>query len=240
MIYDKGLHINSIEAYRHDSWKNYRWNVRGRKRTRHPDFFEIHSKDDLIKVDCFIYIYSSDWSKKFRFSPDNLKFTGRVYTLEGDEFYEIRVVRYEPGDEIKNPFVELVDDILREAENLLRERFGLPRIGEGWVSETQLYRLVQNIFPDAEQHSIPVWLAPQHLDIYIPSKQIAIEYQGKQHYQAIDYFGGIESFERTSQRDMLKSKKCKSNAVKLIYWSYTETINIGMLIQKLKKAKIRF
>ncbi len=30
-------------------------------------------------------------------------------------------------------------------KNILRENHGLPRIGEGWVSETQMYELINNL-----------------------------------------------------------------------------------------------
>ena len=37
----------------------------------------------------------------------------------------------------------------------------------------------------------PSWLKPLSLDFYLPDQHIAIECQGRQHYQSILFFGGI-------------------------------------------------
>lgn len=48
-----------------------------------------------------------------------------------------------------------------------------------WVSEQKAYAIVRSHFPDAKFHYEADWLRAQHLDIYIPSRKTAIEYQGK-------------------------------------------------------------
>ena len=114
---------------------------------------------------------------------------------------------------------EDVHRLMREGENLLRDRRNIPRIGEGWVSETELYYRLKEIFTNIEiiHHASPEWLGRQHLDIYIPKLKFAIEYQGKQHDEPVDFFGGEEAFERTKERDIRKKRLCKENGVKLIY-----------------------
>lgn len=110
-----------------------------------------------------------------------------------------------------------VKALFRERENELREKMGLPRIGEGWVAETDLYYKVQKLFPHLEvvQHASPVWLGKQHLDVFIPEAGIAIEYQGHQHFAPVDYFGGEDSYTRTVQRDAHKRNLCRRHGVKL-------------------------
>ena len=44
-------------------------------------------------------------------------------------------------------------------------------------------------------------------DFYVPSYNLLIEYQGEQHFRAVDYFGGIESFLLGKKKDSIK-KKC--------------------------------
>lgn len=108
--------------------------------------------------------------------------------------------------------------ILREAENLLREKRGLPRIGEGWISETELYQEIKNHFINTAvvQHARPEWLKPQHLDVFLPIHKIAIEFQGAQHIHPVDYFGGKESFKKQQERDARKAKLCEENECDLI------------------------
>ena len=48
-------------------------------------------------------------------------------------------------------------------------------------------------------------------DFYIPSKNLLVEYQGKQHYEPIDYFGGQERYEYQKEHD-----KRKKNMPKII------------------------
>jgi hypothetical protein len=215
-ILDKGLHLNGIEAYMHKSWR------RGK---REPDFLTVISTDEISKSD---------------YATNGIRYTGRSHKIHGQEFYEVDLLRknVDRASYIGNPFMELVEEVLREAENILRDKHDLPRIGEGWVSEMQLYNLVKTIFAEVEHHATLKWLKPQHLDVYVPSKKLAFEYQGQQHFIPIEFFGGQESFENRVELDRLKAHKCKANGVILIQWSYTEPIDQPTLIEKLRQVGI--
>ena len=59
---------------------------------------------------------------------------------------------------------------------------------------------------------------PMQLDVFIPSKSIAFEYQGKQHYEDIGVFSPSKTYQK---RDEEKRTLCASNNIKLIevpYW----------------------
>lgn len=107
----------------------------------------------------------------------------------------------------------------RKIENQLRVKLGVPRIGEGWVSETDLYRTLRIRLRehDVIQHATPSWLGKQHLDIYIPHLRVAIEYQGLQHEQPVEFFGGSAAYQLTVERDRRKRELCKKHRVRLIY-----------------------
>ncbi|MDK6275478.1 hypothetical protein QP116_07010 [Pseudoglutamicibacter cumminsii] len=109
-------------------------------------------------------------------------------------------------------------DIARRAENMVREEAGVPRVGEGWISETRLYRELAEAFPEYEvqQHASPPWLGRQHLDVFIPGLSVGIEYQGAQHYRPIEFFGGQEAFEATVKRDARNRRLCTRNGVRLV------------------------
>jgi hypothetical protein len=62
-------------------------------------------------------------------------------------------------------------------------------------------------------------------DFYIEDKNICIEFDGRQHFEPIDYFGGIESFNSLILRDNIKNEYCEKNKIKLIRISY-EDINL--------------
>lgn len=215
-ILDNGFYISLIEIYRHKNWKGHR---------RHPDFTSFKSKHEIIKDE---------------YSANGIRYTGRSHYIDGNLFYEIDLIRHkEKPVMMTNPLIDTINEILREAENLLREKHGLPRIGEGWISEMTLFNLVASVFPDTQHHVSPPWLKPQHLDIFVPSKSLAIEYQGKQHYEPIEFFGGEDSFQQLKKLDALKLKKCKSKGVYLILWKYDEPITPEMLNKKLLLNKTK-
>ena len=108
--------------------------------------------------------------------------------------------------------------ITSQAENALREDEGIPRIGEGWIAETKLFYEIAEALSgiDVQQHAQPKWLGRQHLDIFVPELSVAIEYQGEQHDRPVDFFGGLEAFEKAKKRDARKRRLCKRHGVALI------------------------
>ena len=73
-------------------------------------------------------------------------------------------------------------------------------------------------------------------DFYIHQYKTCIEYDGIQHFQPIDHFGGENAFIQTQYRDSLKTIYCNSNNFTLIRISYKdsqETID-----QKLQTIKL--
>ncbi len=115
-------------------------------------------------------------------------------------------------------------DFFRRAEQTLRKKHNVPLIGEGYVSEMSLYRLIRKHCPDAKHEHGPPWLGKQRFDVYLPSLRIAIEYNGPQHYQPIELFGGAEGFEEIKARDERKRKLALENGVTVYEWSYTKPV----------------
>lgn len=66
---------------------------------------------------------------------------------------------------------------------------------------------------------------PLPFDFYIPSLNLAIEYDGIQHFEPREFFGGIESFNKLKIRDSIKDKFCNNNNIKLVRIKYNENIN---------------
>lgn len=98
------------------------------------------------------------------------------------------------------------------AEGIIRPR---------WKHELSLFHAVRKRFPDTLYQYRPNWLGRQSLDLYIPSKQTAIEYQGIQHYLPVEFFGGEEALEQRQELDRLKREMCAENKIRLIEWPYT-------------------
>ena len=118
----------------------------------------------------------------------------------------------------------------------------MPKIGEGWVSETALFRKLETEFSNTKvvQHGRPTWLGRQHFDIWFPNWKIAVEYHGRQHFEPVEFFGGKEVFLKTVERDKRKENLSKKHGVKLLI--VTETDNPDDIVQDinniLKKRKV--
>lgn len=114
--------------------------------------------------------------------------------------------------------IAFVRALIREAENTVREEKNIPRVGEGWIAETELYYALQRFFAPIEviQHARPDWLGRQHLDVFIPSALVAIEYQGQQHDAPVSFFGGEKAWLDVCRRDARKRRLCMTNGVRLI------------------------
>ena len=70
-------------------------------------------------------------------------------------------------------------------------------------------------------------------DIFISGLNIAIEYQGRQHFEPVAFFGGEEAFEDLQARDKLKAKLSAENGIKLVYINYWEAITPELVIDRI-------
>ena len=122
-----------------------------------------------------------------------------------------------------------------EAENAVRRIVGVPQIGEKFISETILFKTVAFLLKGHEviHHYRADWLARQELDIFVPSLNLAIEYQGEQHFVPIDAWGGEDALEKTQQRDEEKKRRCESRGVKLLYFDHTMELTENFVAREL-------
>ncbi len=220
--------INEIKPFANKQLDKYKLE----KRTKFFDLFVQNGKPittrKKVKIDKkksffnffknpdteIIYEYNSNYYKEFFLSK-----------AEYDHYKAIDDYQAESG--YINSFPHVVEKsifnqcrlILKQAEDLYRETIGMPKVGEGWISETELFYKISDYFKNEEvvHHSSPKWLGRQHLDIYFPKLNIGIEYQGAQHYEPIEFFGGQEAFERNVERDKRKKQLCEKHNCILIY-----------------------
>lgn len=159
----------------------------------------------------------------------NGRWVDRILAHEGCTTYGTQLFRGAPIRTPRAPFdffgfhgayplMGEVRALVRDAENQLRDAHGVPQVGQGWVSETELYQAICDAFPGVQvvQHGRPPWLGRQHLDVWLPHWNVAVEYHGRQHFEPVEFFGGQDAFERTVERDERKLRLCRRHRVKLI------------------------
>jgi hypothetical protein len=116
--------------------------------------------------------------------------------------------------------------LLNSAAQWLEERW-VEEIGTtNWISENQLYQLLKRQLKNHTviQHAQPAWLAPQHLDVFVPDAAVAIEFMGEQHYRPVDFFGGQRAFAEIQRRDAEKARLCREFGVELHFVRFDENL----------------
>jgi very-short-patch-repair endonuclease len=78
--------------------------------------------------------------------------------------------------------------------------------------------------------SIELFTDKYNFDFFIPEFNTCIEYDGRQHFEPIEYFGGFYSLEKQRIKDKIKDNFCKNNNIKLIRIPYYEFDNIEKIL----------
>ena len=83
--------------------------------------------------------------------------------------------------------------------------------------------LIENSIKYEHEKRFKDWLGQQHLDFFLSDYNVAIECQGRQHFEAVDFSGhGIEAakerFKRVKKLDAIKRRLCKKQGIKLLYF----------------------
>ena len=95
--------------------------------------------------------------------------------------------------------------------------------GEKKIKEYLEYRKIE--FYQQEKFDGCFNVKPLLFDFYLPKLNLCIEFDGKQHFECIEYFGGINGYIRRKENDIIKNGFCNENNIKLLRISY-EDINI--------------
>lgn len=102
---------------------------------------------------------------------------------------------------------------------------GCPKCKRYGKYEIEVYETLKKEFSDAIYHyRDKELLGALELDIYIPSKECAIEVQGGQHFAPVAIFGGEKNFEKQCVNDKRKFELCEKNGIKLLYCSNAKNL----------------
>lgn len=110
--------------------------------------------------------------------------------------------------------------------DILCKGYGCPRCHESkgerkirlWLEKHNIDYNFQYPFENCRDNK------PLPFDFYLPDYNSCIEYDGKQHFESIEYFGGQESFEITVKHDNIKNEYCKDNGILLLRIPYFKNV----------------
>lgn len=116
-------------------------------------------------------------------------------------------------------------DFIQKAESHLRGR-GCPNcIKSSGESKTELFFIKNNyIYEKQKIFENCKNILPLPFDFYLPKYNICIEYDGIQHFEPVEYFGGNDSFNDTKKRDNIKNEYCEKNNIRLIRIKYNDNV----------------
>ena len=147
------------------------------------------------------------------------------------------------------------DDVWRYADILLKqandgkfdkiERSTYIRPKYKWINEELVLKLTKKLYKD---YTIIYQYKPFFLhssfggqmsyDIFIQELNVAIEYQGKQHFEPVYFFGGEDSFEKVKIRDEEKRKLSAEHGIKLVYINFDEVITSELIRIRVEGDKL--
>lgn len=117
-----------------------------------------------------------------------------------------------------------------------KQGFGISK-GEQFVmsylKQHKIHYKTQVVFPNLLSKA----KYPLSYDFYVPAYNLLIEYQGKQHYEPIPYFGGSKQFAIQQDNDFRKKQYAVMHHFKLLLIPYndTHTQKINLLNEYLKQ-----
>jgi hypothetical protein len=115
--------------------------------------------------------------------------------------------------------------------------------GELWRNEEASVRIVSDLLGERGLRQWTAdWLvndetgANMFVDGYFPENSIAVEHQGIQHFEPVDFFGGEQRFLELTRRDSLKRRLLEQHDVSVLYIRYDE---VDRKTIALKLARVR-
>ena len=160
------------------------------------------TKDQFITKSTKIHGVKYDYSK--------IKFT----TL----YEEVEIVCPKHGSFFQKPTVHI------------HSKSGCPKCQTSKGEEQIAIYLNDNNIKYNFQYKIQINNSYHYYDFYLPDYNIMIEFNGKQHYEPIKFFGGQEGFNYLQERDKIKENYCLENQIKLVIIRYDN--NIEEIIKK--------
>jgi hypothetical protein len=101
-------------------------------------------------------------------------------------------------------------------------------IQDFYKSQKLMYEIIKELLPSylIEYNNFYKFLNGLQLDVYIPDLYIGFEYNGKQHYEYLEFFHkSKQDFIDAQKRDRKKAHLCRDNKIDLVVIKYDELIN---------------
>lgn len=200
--------------------------------------FMISAEKHLLGRGCKECL-KTELSNKFRKSNED--FIKEAKIIHGDK-YDYRKCKYKGADKPITIICPIHGEFTQMAGSHLQGH-GCPKCKksslENNVEKSLLGKNIDYVF----QYRPSFLRTSKHgqlsIDFYLPDFNTAIECQGIQHFEAIEYFGGEKALESIKERDKRKFLLCKTNGIMMEYIIYNENVEdrINDILEKNNKGR---
>jgi len=162
------------------------------------------------------------------------------YTQESvlDKFRKVHGDKYDYSKVNFKSIREKVEIICKKHGSFLQEPFshyqnqGCPKCKSSKGEERIMRYLVDNKIQYEYQKKFEELKNQNYLpiDFYLPDYNLCIEYDGRQHFEPVEAWGGLESFEILKENDSKKDTFCQSIGINLLRIAYHDFDNIESII----------
>jgi len=214
------------------------------------DYSLVEYKNNKTKVNILYNdeVYSQTPSGHLMYAPENIKLTSRKTTeqfvKEANEVHDYKF-DYSKSNYIKNQVKVIITcpihgDFLQTPLSHLQgsgclncnESKGEKKI-DSFLRKNNILYVRQHKFDNCRNtYTLP-------FDFYIPSMRTAIEFDGKQHFYPMDFFGGISYYENLKMNDKIKTNYCEDNYINLIRIRYDQIDKIWEILWENLKTHIK-
>ena len=178
------------------------------------------------------------------------KCSGKYKTSTEEFIKKARKIHGDKYDYTKTEYLRALSPVVitcpKHGDFLQKPNGHLSGQGCPYCKQSHIEREVRDFLTENKiefkQEYTPDWLKPLHIDFFIPSKNIAIECQGLQHFIPAKYYGGEDGLKIRQKRDEKKKDACEKNCVKLIYYAnykydfpYEVITSLDRLLEEIKK-----
>lgn len=197
-----------------------------------------------------LHFYGFGMSERYRtidknfvdyfFSHKRVRYITRLQ--ENLKYYSFETEYFREEDRIREAVRNRVAEA-RMGKHASVEKIEYSKPEYRWKTEEYVYKIVKKYYKQygvIYQHR-PLFLhssigGQMSYDIFISGLNIAVEYQGKQHFEPVDYFGGEEAFKRVQIRDAEKKQLSEENGVHLVYINHWDVVTPDLVCERINNV----
>ena len=211
-------------------------------------YLEYNSDTRIIKIECPVHGIISQ-SLNSHISGRGCKKCGYdKFRLTAEKFLELSKEKHPVGYMYDLSDITTVNQwilIKHSCGHIYRGRISNHLSGQGCIKcktslgEKRIQRFLKHNNIQYESQ-YPIDESRLRYDIFIPEINMLIEYDGKQHFEPVDFFGGVKMFERRKELDKIKNNIAKKRGYVLIRISYIEEDKLEKILSRAIERFFRY